>query len=81
MTTSTAQPSDNNRIQMKLGFHRPTSLVLEGPGHTGKMACAKSLGPHNYICGHLNFNPVTFSNDVLYNVFYDVAPNYLRMKH
>lgn len=66
---------------MKIGIYWATSLVLEGQSHTGKTAWARSLGTHNYICGHLDFNLVTFRNDVLYNMIDDVAPHYLRLKH
>lgn len=76
-----ARPEENNVIHMKLGYHRLRSLVLEGPVHTSKTAWAKSLGTHNYICGHLDFNLITFWNDVLYNVINDVAPHYLRLNH
>lgn len=66
---------------MNVWFQRPTSLILEGPSRTGKMTWARSLGSHNYICGHLDFNLATFHNDVLYNIIDDVAPSYLRLKH
>nr|QEY87972.1 replication initiator protein [Tomato leaf curl Palampur virus] len=57
---------------------RPIGLVLEGDSRTGKTMWARSLGPHNYLCGHLDLNPRVYSNDALYNVIDDVDPHYLR---
>jgi len=78
-----ARPGDNKFIISKRArVVRPRSLIVEGPTSSiGKTAWARSLGPHNYIWGHLEFNPRTFHNDVLYNVNDDVDPSYLRLKH
>nr|AIG55100.1 replication-associated protein [Dioscorea persimilis] len=76
-----ARPNGDNIIVPKVGLDRPTSLILEGPSRIGKTAWARSLGPHSYISGHLDFNPKVFNNDVFYNVIDDIEPNYLRMKH
>lgn len=66
---------------LKQDIDRSINLVLEGLSRIGKAAWAWSLGQHNYICGHLDFNPVTFRNAVMYNVIDDVTPNYLKLKH
>nr|AIQ85890.1 AC1 [Squash leaf curl virus] len=60
---------------------RPTSIIIEGGSRTGKTMWARSLGPHNYLSGHLDFNSRVFSNDVKYNVMEDVVPHYLKLKH
>ncbi|AFM38721.1 replication initiator protein [Jacquemontia mosaic Yucatan virus] len=60
---------------------RPRSIIIEGDSRTGKTQWARTLGSHNYISGHLDFNSKTYSDDVEYNVIDDVAPNYLKMKH
>nr|AMW86968.1 replication associated protein [Sida golden yellow vein virus] len=60
---------------------RPVSLIVEGDSRTGKTMWARSLGPHNYLSGHLDFNARVFSNEVEYNVIDDVAPQYLKLKH
>nr|AIQ85963.1 AC1 [Squash leaf curl virus] len=60
---------------------RPTSIIIEGGSRTGKTMWARSLGPHNYLSGHLDFNSRVFSNDVKCNVIDDVAPHYLKLKH
>nr|WGU24589.1 rolling circle replication initiator protein [Beet curly top virus] len=60
---------------------RYNSIIIEGDSRTGKTMWARSLGPHNYISGHLDFSLKTYSDDVLYNVIDDVDPNYLKMKH
>lgn len=60
---------------------RPISIVIEGESRLGKTAWARSLGRHNYLMGHLDFNSKIYSNDVTYNVIDDVAPKYLLMKH
>ncbi|KAJ1442126.1 Geminivirus AL2 coat protein, MSV type [Sesbania bispinosa] len=60
---------------------RPKSIIVEGQSRTGKTQWARSLGRHNYLCGHLDFNSRVFSNDALYNVIDDISPNYLKMKH
>ena len=68
-------PVKNNNVQ------RPLSLILEGPSRTGKTEWARSLGHHNYLSGHLDFNSNCFSNSAVYNVIDDVSPSYLKMKH
>nr|AGR84101.1 Rep [East African cassava mosaic Cameroon virus] len=45
---------------------------------TGKTMWARSLGPHNYLCGHLDLSPKVYSNDAWYNVIDDVDPHYLK---
>nr|CDW92203.1 Replication Associate Protein [Tomato yellow leaf curl Mali virus] len=57
---------------------RPDSIVIEGDSRTGKTMWARSLGPHNYLCGHLDLSPKIFSNDAWYNVIDDVDPHYLK---
>ncbi|ABG26025.1 rep protein [Spilanthes yellow vein virus] len=57
---------------------RPKGIVIEGESRTGKTLWARSLGPHNYLCGHLDLNPNVFSNDAWYNVIDDVDPHYLK---
>nr|UXP86167.1 C1 [Soybean stay-green associated virus] len=57
---------------------RPMSIVLEGESRTGKTMWARSLGPHNYLCGHLDLSPKVYSNDAWYNVIDDVDPHYLK---
>nr|AHB73963.1 AC1 [Tomato leaf curl Bangalore virus] len=57
---------------------RPISIVIEGDSRTGKTMWARSLGPHNYLCGHLDLSPRVYSNDACYNVIDDVDPHYLR---
>ena len=61
--------------------NRPISVIIEGDSRTGKTMWARSLGPHNYLSGHLDFNSRVFSNDVKYNVIDDIAPHYLKLKH
>ncbi|AEA76858.1 Rep [Chilli leaf curl Vellanad virus [India/Vellanad/2008]] len=58
--------------------NRPMSIVLEGDSRTGKTMWARSLGPHNYLCGHLDLSPKIYSNDAWYNVIDDVDPHYLK---
>ncbi|CAD32806.1 replication associated protein [Tobacco leaf rugose virus] len=60
---------------------RPLSIIVEGDSRTGKTMWARSLGPHNYLSGHLDFNARVYSNEVDYNVIDDVAPHYLKLKH
>nr|AOT83443.1 replication-associated protein [Wissadula yellow mosaic virus] len=60
---------------------RPMSIVIEGDSRTGKTMWARSLGPHNYLSGHLDFNARIYSNEVEYNVIDDVSPQYLKLKH
>jgi len=62
-----ARPVKNNSSD------RPLSLILEGPSRTGKTAWARSLGVHNYISGHLDFNAKSYSNNVTYNVIDDIS--------
>nr|QFR36394.1 AC1 [Sweet potato leaf curl Hubei virus] len=57
---------------------RPVSLILEGPSRLGETVWARSLGPHNYLCGHLDLSPKVYSNDAWYNVIDDVNPHYLK---
>nr|ADE09079.1 C1 protein [Tomato leaf curl Taiwan virus] len=57
---------------------RPMSIVVEGESRTGKTLWARSLGPHNYLCGHLDLSPRVYSNDAWYNVIDDVDPHYLK---
>ncbi|ALK27183.1 replication associated protein [Melochia yellow mosaic virus] len=61
--------------------NRPISLIVEGDSRTGKTMWARALGPHNYLSGHLDFNPRVYSNDAEYNVIDDVTPQYLKLKH
>ncbi|KAJ1377220.1 hypothetical protein SESBI_49107 [Sesbania bispinosa] len=60
---------------------RPKSIIVEGHLRTGKTQWARSLGRHNYLCGHLDFNNKCYSNDIVYNIIDDISPNYLKMKH
>nr|AKE34116.1 AC1 [Okra enation leaf curl virus] len=39
---------------------------------------ARSIGPHNYLCGHLDLSPKVYSNDAWYNVIDDVDPHFLK---
>nr|CAJ90656.1 replication associated protein [Tomato leaf curl New Delhi virus] len=57
---------------------RPISIVIEGDSRTGKTMWARCLGPHNYLCGHLDLSPKVYSNDAWYNVIDDVDPHYLK---
>nr|AHA80812.1 replicase [Bhendi yellow vein mosaic virus] len=57
---------------------RPLSIVIEGDSRTGKTMWARSLGPHNYLCGHLDLSPKVYSNDAWYNVTDDVDPHFLK---
>uniref|UniRef100_A0AB38ZLU1 Replication-associated protein n=1 Tax=Chilli leaf curl Salem virus TaxID=3145020 RepID=A0AB38ZLU1_9GEMI len=57
---------------------RPVSLVVEVDSRTGKTIWSRSLGPHNYLCGHLDLSPKIYSNDAWYNVIDDVDPHYLK---
>nr|QIH45312.1 replication protein [Ageratum yellow vein China virus] len=57
---------------------RPMSIVIEGDSRTGKTMWARSLGPHNYLCGHLDLNPKVYNNNAWYNVIDDVDPHYLK---
>nr|UUV61420.1 C1 [Tomato mottle leaf curl virus] len=60
---------------------RPISIIIEGESRTGKTMWARTLGPHNYLSGHLDFNPRVYSNEAEYNVIDDITPQYLKMKH
>nr|URG86772.1 replication associated protein [Tomato severe rugose virus] len=60
---------------------RPISIIIEGDSRTGKTMWARALGAHNYLSGHLDFNPRVYSNHVEYNVIDDIAPHYLKLKH
>nr|QEJ80518.1 replication-associated protein [Sweet potato leaf curl virus] len=57
---------------------RPISIVIEGPSRIGKTVWARSLGPHNYLCGHLDLSQKVYSNSAWYNVIDDVNPQYLK---
>nr|AFB81519.1 replication associated protein [Cotton leaf curl Rajasthan virus] len=57
---------------------RPISLVVEGDSRTGKTMWARSLGPHNYLGGHLDLSPRVYSNDAWFNLFDDADPHYLK---
>nr|QBO66550.1 replication associated protein [Papaya leaf crumple virus] len=57
---------------------RSKSIVLEGDSRTGKTMWARSLGPHNYLCGHLDLSPKIKSDDAWYNIIDDVDPHYLK---
>ncbi|AAL11519.1 replication-associated protein [Pepper leaf curl virus] len=57
---------------------RPISIVVEGDSRTGKTMWARSLGPHNYLCGHLDLSPKVYNNEAWYNVIDDVDPHYLK---
>nr|UFP62943.1 AC1 [African cassava mosaic virus] len=53
---------------------RPNSIVIEGDSRTGKTIWARSLGPHNYLCGHLDLSPKVFHKDAWYNFIYNAHP-------
>uniref|UniRef100_H6VTT9 Replication-associated protein n=1 Tax=Cotton leaf curl Multan virus-[Hibiscus rosa-sinensis] TaxID=1143709 RepID=H6VTT9_9GEMI len=57
---------------------RPQSIVNEGDSCAGKTMWARSLGPHNYLSGHLDLSPKVYSNDAWYNVIDDVDPHFLK---
>lgn len=57
---------------------RPKSIVIEGESRTGKTEWARSLGPHNYLCGHLDLNNKIYSNNAWYNIIDNVDPHYLK---
>ncbi|ADF42585.1 replicase [Radish leaf curl virus-Hajipur [IN:Bih:ok09]] len=57
---------------------RPVSIVIESESRTGKTMWARSLGPHNYLCGHLDLSPKVYSNDAWYKRHCDVDPHYLK---
>nr|QKW90624.1 replication-associated protein [Squash leaf curl China virus] len=58
---------------------RPIGIVIEGDSRTGKTAWARSLGPHNYLCGPswILARECTIS-DAWDNVIDDVDPHYLK---
>nr|ALB25918.1 replication associated protein [Okra enation leaf curl virus] len=58
--------------------HKPQSILIEGDSRTGKTMWARSLGPHNYLCGHLDLTPKVYSNEAWYNVIDDVYPHFLK---
>nr|DAV60392.1 MAG TPA: Rep protein [Geminiviridae sp.] len=60
---------------------RARSIIIEGDSRTGKTMWSRSLGKHNYLSGHLDFNSRVYSNEAEYNVIDDVAPQYLKLKH
>nr|WLD30035.1 Rep [Begomovirus spathoglottis 2] len=57
---------------------RPRSIVVEGDSRTGKTLWARSLGPHNYLCGHMDLSPRVYSNDAWFNIIDDVDPHFLK---
>nr|AJE24934.1 replication-associated protein [Tomato leaf curl Bangladesh virus] len=57
---------------------RPISIVVEGNSRTGKTMWARSLGPHNYLCGHLDLSPKVYNNEAWFNIIDDVDPHYLK---
>nr|CBA10393.1 Rep protein [Alternanthera yellow vein virus] len=57
---------------------RPISIVIEGDSRTGKTMWARSLGPHNYLCGHIDLSPRVYSNEAWYNIIDDVDPHYVK---
>nr|QBY26603.1 replication-associated protein [Tomato leaf curl Bangladesh virus] len=57
---------------------RPISIVVEGDSRTGKTMWARSLGPHNYLCGHLDLSPKVYNNEAWFNIIDDVDPHYLK---
>nr|AUP47659.1 rep protein [Cotton leaf curl Kokhran virus] len=67
-----------NVVSAAARANRPISVVIEGDSRTGKTMWARSLGPHNYLCGHLDLSPRVYSNDAWFNVIDDVDPHYLK---
>nr|ALU33563.1 AC1 [Tobacco leaf curl Thailand virus] len=57
---------------------RPISIVIEGDSRPGKTMWARSLGPHNYLGGHLDLGPKMYNNHAWYNAFDDVNPPFLK---
>nr|UFP62935.1 AC1 [African cassava mosaic virus] len=53
---------------------RPNSIVIEGDSRTGKTIWARSFGPQNYLCGHLDLSPKVFRNDAWSNFIDNVRP-------
>nr|AEI52861.1 replication initiator protein [Cotton leaf curl virus] len=70
--------ADENVVSAAARANRPISVVIEGDSRTGKTMWARSLGPHNYLCGHLDLSPRVYSNDAWFNVIDDVDPHYLK---
>nr|WLD30031.1 AL1 [Begomovirus spathoglottis 1] len=68
----------NNIMSAAARPFRPRSIIIEGDSRTGKTLWARSLGPHNYLCGHLDLSPKIYSNDAWFNVVDDVDPHYLK---
>lgn len=60
---------------------RYKSIIIEGPSRIGKTLWARSLGKHNYLAGHLDFNEKVYSNEAEYNILDDIKPDYLKLKH
>nr|ALG02688.1 AC1 [Cotton leaf curl Multan virus] len=54
------------------------SIAIKGDSRTRKTMWARSLGPHNYLCGHLDGSPKVYRNDAWYNVIDDVDPHFLK---
>nr|AGQ54651.1 replicase [Radish leaf curl virus] len=67
-----------NVVSAAARANRPISVVIEGDSRTGKTMWARSLGPHNYLCGHLDLSPKVYNNDAWYNIIDDVDPHYLK---
>nr|AWD84456.1 replication initiation protein [Cotton leaf curl virus] len=67
-----------NVVSAAARANRPISVVIAGDSRTGKTMWARSLGPHNYLCGHLDLSPRVYSNDAWFNVIDDVNPHYLK---
>nr|BDQ69147.1 replication associated protein [West African Asystasia virus 2] len=58
---------------------RPNSIVIEGDSRTGKTMWARSLGPHHYLCGHLDLSPYSIQRCMHGTyIFDDVVPHYLK---
>ncbi|DBA06675.1 TPA_asm: Rep [Welwitschia mirabilis associated geminivirus B] len=55
---------------------RPNSLILEGPSRTGKTEWARSLGRHNYFCGHIDLGQ--YDQLAQYNVIDDIQLRYCK---
>ncbi|KAJ0717557.1 putative geminivirus AL1 replication-associated protein, CLV type [Helianthus annuus] len=55
---------------------RPKSTIIKGSSRTSKTMWARSLGRHNYICGHMDHNKKVFSNNADYNIIDDIPPQY-----
>nr|XP_027062847.1 uncharacterized protein LOC113689246 [Coffea arabica] len=70
--------ANTNIKPMESRPNRLMSIIVEDPSRLGKTIWARSLGPHNYLCGHLDLNNKVYSNDVWYNVINDINPQYLK---